>query len=339
MKNTAEIKKYLSGVFGERLIGGMTVAVTDRERLIFTESFGALSIERPEIAPDEYSLYRIASITKIVTGLTILRLFEEGRLDLDLPIKEYAPKIEFLDPTVADGVTLRRLLSHTAGLPKEYTPVGPREESMAEAVLIESMPKVEFVSRPEEEKFLYSNWGIRLAAYVAERVTGKLYSELAREYVLAPIGMDHSFFDIRVAATYPISLPHIVEDGALRVRHDLQENAVRHAAGGLFSNADDLCRLARLILNDGVADGGERIVSATTVELMRTSRSSDGYGLTMRSFDGGDRLLYGHLGSAPPYALSLMTDQQSGYGVITLINTQEDDLRENIPKKIFEFLY
>jgi CubicO group peptidase (beta-lactamase class C family) len=123
------------------------------------------------------------------------------------------------------------------------------------------------------------------------------------------------------------------------VRHDLQENAIRHAAGGLFSNADDLCRLARLILNDGVTDRGERIVSAETVALMRTPHSSGGNGLTMRSFDGGDRHLYGHLGSAPPYALSLMTDQQSGYGVIALINTQEDDLRENIPKKIFEFLY
>ena len=54
--------------------------------------------------------------------------------------------------------------------------------------------------------------------------------------------------------------------------------------------------------------------------------------------DGGDRLLYGHLGSAPPYALSLMTDKQSGYGVITLINTQEDDLRVKIPKAVFELL-
>lgn len=339
MKNIEEIKKFLSDIFGERKIGSMTVAVTDRERMIFTESFGALSIERPAIAPDEKSLYRIASITKIVTGLMVLRLVEEGKLDLDKSIKEYAPKIKFADPTAADGITLRRLLSHTAGLPKEYTPVGPREESMAEQVLIESMPNVKFVSRPEEEKFLYSNWGIRLAAYVAEQVTGMLYSELAHRYVLKPLSMEHSFFDLRVAATYPISLPHILVDGELCVRHDLQGNAVRHAAGGLFSNADDLCRLARLILNDGVADSGERILSDDTLELMRTSHSHEGYGLTMRIFDGGDRSLYGHLGSAPPYATSLMTDKISGYGVITLINTQENDLRVKIPQKIFGFLY
>ena len=153
------------------------------------------------------------------------------------------------------------------------------------------------------------------------------------------IGMKNSFFDIRVAATYPISLPHVSVDGKLAVRHDLQENAVRYAAGGLFSGADDLCRLARLILNDGVADSGDRIISADMVDLMRTAHSAEGYGLTMRSFEGGDRFLYGHLGSAPPYATSLMTDKISGYGVITLINTEENDLRTKIPQKIFEFLY
>ena len=76
------IKKYLQGILDTEKIAGMSVAVTDKNKIIYAEGFGVESIERPEVPVSPYSLFRIASITKIMTGMTIMSLVEENKLSL-----------------------------------------------------------------------------------------------------------------------------------------------------------------------------------------------------------------------------------------------------------------
>ena len=129
------IRSYLQKILESEKIAGMAVAVTDRKGILFAEGFGVESIERPEVKVTAESLFRIASITKIVTGMTILSLVEEGKLSLDAPIKEIIPWLSLKDKHTEKFVTLGHLLSHTSGLPAEYTPEGPREESALEESL------------------------------------------------------------------------------------------------------------------------------------------------------------------------------------------------------------
>ena len=210
----------------------------------------------------------------------------------------------------------------------------------------EGLPALELATLPHEGVHVYSNWGIRLASHVAEVVTGKPFTALARELVLDPLGMKKSTFDIREAITYPISLPHEEdENGNLYVYHRIKENAARMAAGGLYSNVEELCLLARCLLNEGKNDAGERVISPESVAEMRRAhavsdpKTGDAYGLTMRLHNYGGRVLSGHLGSAPPYAGSLWVDPISGYGVITELNTQRDPLRFEIAEMIFAELW
>ena len=278
------IRSYLKEIQEKERIVGMSVAVTDRKGILFAEGFGVDSMERPEIKVTPGSLFRIASITKVVTGMTILSLVEEGKVSLKEPVKNILPWLSLRNKETEAGVTLEHLLSHTSGLPTEYTPDGFREESALESSLREGLGDLELLF-PLGQGYEYSNWGIRLASLVAETVGGKKFTELARERVLAPLGMTRTTYDLHVAATYPICLPHTEEDGVFRVIHRLQENAARHAAGGLYSSATDLCRLARCLLNEGVGDDGIRILQKSSVDEMKTLRGKpkgyDGYGITL----------------------------------------------------------
>lgn len=330
------VYKFLAETLKDEKIAGMAVAITNKEKIIFAEGFGVESIERPEVAVTPKSLFRIASITKVVTGMTILSLVEEGKLSLDTRVKAVLPWLMLTNKNTEENVTLGHLLSHTAGLPAEYTPEGPREESALEPSLQVGLPNLE-MQFPLGEGFLYSNWGIRLASLVAEKVTGKFFTQLVYERVLQPLGMDRTTFDLHLAATYPICLPHTEENGTFKVFHNLQENAARQAAGGLYSNAEDLCRLARCLLNDG-----EKVLQKSSVDEMKAPRGKpkayDGYGITLFSHNGENGQVYFHPGSAPPYATSLYIHPVSGLGIVTLMNTKRNDLRHTIPNTILTML-
>ena len=339
------LDQKLQEILEQNKIAGMAVAITDREKVIYSKGFGLDSVERPHIPADPSSIYRVASITKVVTGSVIMRLVEDGVLDLDTPIKNYVSWLDFTSKEALETMTLRHLLSHTAGLPVEYTPDGPREESALEETLKAGLGELEFCSLPGDGVFLYSNWGIRLASYIAQVKTGKYFTELAQEYVLDPLGMTQTTFDLRNAATYPISVPHIdTEDGKLVVFHRIKENAARMAAGGMYSNAPDLCKLARYLLSEGKNDAGETVLRTESVREMCAAHSDfdkehgDFYGLTMILRKYEDGFLYGHLGSAPPYTLAMLTDPKSGYGVVVLMNTERDDIRFSVSEMIFDYL-
>ena len=307
-------------------IAGISVSVTDKEKTLYSSGFGVESALRPEIGASGGSLYRIASITKMFTGITALRLCEMGVLSLDTPIKEYLPYLKLKHEEATERVTMRHLLSHTSGLPAEYTPVGPRDESMLKEVLTKALPTLKLIGLPEE-KYLYSNWGIRLASLVITELTGKPFSETCGELVLAPLGLLRTTFDLGVAATLPLSLPHQRNEGGHpTVLHKINENATRLATGGLFSTVDDLAIFGRMLLCDGVCEGGKPIIRADSLTEMRkwisTAKSGNGYGLTTTIYPHGDVWLFGHAGSAAPYASALLYDLDSRLSVAVLQNTE-----------------
>jgi len=319
----------------------LAVAVTDERKTLFAHGFGGENARFPERRVHAESLFRIASVTKIVTGLTLMQLVEEGKLSLDDPIRSVLPDMAFPSKEMERDLTLRHLMSHTGGFPAEYTPDGPREEFLAEKELLERIPRLVPVSAPREMKYLYSNWGIRLAALMAQRVTGRLYTHLARERVLIPLGMNQTTFDLHEAATFSIALPHREVNGSFQVIHRLEENALRYAAGGLYSNVSDLSRLARCLLNEGKNDAGERVVGRESILEMRKChvKTPKGfYGLTTVISPFRGRFLYGHTGLADPYTSVLYVDPETGYGVTLLMNPGEALRRTPLAKEVLDLV-
>lgn len=337
-------EEKLKAICKDNQVAGMAVAVTDQEKVIWTGAYGVDNAERPHIPADPVSIYRIASVTKMFVAAAVMRLVELGKLDLDTPVVQYVPWLTFSRPEATEKMTLRHLLSHTGGLPKAFAPNGPKDECFAEVAIREELPKVEMKNLPGDGVYEYANWGTRTAAFVAQYVTGKLFSEVLQELILDPLGMDRTTFHLREVATYPISAPHeIGEEGKMRVIHSMSENGASFASGGLYSNVYDLCKFARMLLNDGRNDAGEQVLQPQTVALMKEKQAKRGepedwYGLNIHIHRFEDGYLYGHLGNVPPYTTSVFTDPVTGCGVVTLMNTKHPELRLPIPEMIFRDL-
>ncbi|MBR2871574.1 MAG: beta-lactamase family protein [Clostridia bacterium] len=332
-----KVKEYLEKVFNQNNIAGMSVAVTDKKGTLGIFNFGVQnSITGEPITND--SRFRIASITKVILGLTAMRLVEQNKLSLSDKVGKF---VEWLNPTLSN-LTIESLLSHTAGLPVEYTPDGPRDEGLLENSLKDELSKVDLSKVGNGSGYLYSNLGIRLVSLVIEKITGKRFSRASNELVIKPLKMDKTFYPLKEALKLPLSLPHAqTENGFKPV--EMWENAVRYGAGGLFSTTEDLCKLARFILNYGVNDNGERLLKRQTIEKMVSPRTPNGkgdfYGITQMLHTYKGRLLGGHLGSAPPYCANLVTDFESGYGVAVVINTENNEhLRYEITDAVLDAL-
>ena len=327
-------------------VAGMSVAVTDREKIIYSEGFGVESVERPEVPHGADSMFRIASMTKIVTSIMVMRLVEEGHLSLDGLVRDYVPDLKLSRPEALEQLTLKHLLTHTGGFPKDgVIPEGSRNEETIEADVERIVPTLEIATLPEEGVPLYANVGFVIAGYMASKVTGKPLAQLLDEYVIQPLGMERTTLDFFRAATWTFSQPHFqLEDGGFEVEHRQRINTYYHACGGLYSNTTDMCRLARFLLNRGVNDSGERLLKEETIENMFTKHTlkdinpGDYYGLGIHIHKYEDRFFYGHSGNIHPYNTSVFVDYETGLGVVTLMNSDASDMRFAVPETIINIM-
>lgn len=310
----------------ERGIAGASWALTNGSGLLSTASYGVTSAEKPwdTVRPD--TLFRIASNTKITVTLTALQLRAKGLLDLDVPVRAYIPWLH-LENAAEERITLRKLLSHTAGLPAEYTPDGFRDEDRCEDVLRKELEDLRLVSSPDEGHYLYSNVGIRLAGAILSRVSGKPFSALAGDFVLKPLGMEHSTFDLNRACSFSLALPH---SSGPAVRHYIPVNAARYAAGGLFSSVEDMTRLARLFLNRGAPLLSETDWAEITAPMADMGPPFHGsYCLTLMKRPYGGTVLTGHTGSAPPYRSCIWVLPERNLGICFASNTEGGEIFTN----------
>ena len=341
MNNITNLAEQIEKLRQQYGVAGFAVAVTDRKTLLFSQGFGTESVERPFLQVTDQTRFKIASISKMITGIVCMRLAEQGLLTLDDPIITYIPWLRLSRPGAAEAVTLRQLLCHGAGLSSEIRKDGPRDERYLEEMLQNLLPELEMFSMPGENIFLYSNYGFVLASYAAQRVTGKTYSALAKELVLDPLGMNCTHYHFNEIATYPWALPHRENDRGLYVEHTVTSVESRFGSGEVFSTPSDLCKLIRMLMNGGVADNGQRIMQEESVlemlkpQILRDDGDHHGLAVHIRNFEGAT--LYGHTGWLPPYRASLFFEPGKNVGIAVALNTDKPDIRDDIIRAVLAF--
>ncbi|WP_370220992.1 serine hydrolase domain-containing protein [Kitasatospora sp. MAP12-22] len=262
-------------------------------------------------APDENVQYRIGSITKTFAAVLVLRLRDEGLLDLADPVVRHLPGV------VKPELTIRQLLTHTSGLAAE-TP-GPwweRTEGTLRPELADVLGE-QPAKHPAGECFHYSNPGYALLGALVERLRKEPWGDVLRREVLAPLGM-----------TRTALLPEMPHAGGFAVhpwadvllREPLTDTGLMAPAGQLWSTAADLGRWAAFL-----ADGNAKVLSADTVAEMRrpvADRADEGgaHGLGLQVLRRGGRVLYGHGGSMPGFVAGLWTSEADDVTVILLAN-------------------
>ncbi|MFJ4930996.1 serine hydrolase domain-containing protein [Streptomyces sp. NPDC088736] len=265
--------------------------------------------------PDENVQYRIGSITKTFTAVLVLRLRDEGLLDLGDPLEKHLPG------TGAGEATIAQLLAHTAGLAAE-TP-GPwweRTPGSLRPELADVLGEQPFL-HPAGRLHHYSNPGYTLLGALVEEMRGAPWEEVLRREVLEPLGLHRTSGQPQA----PHAGGWAVHPWADVMMPEPAEDLGRMApAGQLWSTTGDLARFAAFL-----AEGDARVLSAESVREMRTPAappgaaelaSGDSYGLGMQVLRREGRTLAGHSGSLPGFLAALVIGVQDDVSAVVLAN-------------------
>ena len=239
-------------------VPGVAVGVwwQGREHL---RGFGVTNVDHP-LPVDADTLFRIGSTTKTFTATAMMRLVEQGRVDLAAPARKYLPEFGLSDEAAAANVTVRQLLNHSAGwMGDDYGDFGRGDDALARYVAaMKQLPQL----TPPGQVFAYNNAAIVVAGRVIERLTGKPYETALQELVLGPLGLKHSGFFTDQLIGETISASHGVEkDRAVVTTGAWAFPRSIDSTGGLISSAREQLAYARFHLGDGTGADGKRVLS------------------------------------------------------------------------------
>ncbi|HTV17276.1 MAG TPA: serine hydrolase [Polyangiaceae bacterium] len=330
-------------------IPGAAVAIVEHGELAFAHGFGTKGIDSDEPV-DESTLFRIGSMSKLLTSLGVMSAVDDGLLDLDAPLSEAIPDLSLAGPE-ADALTLRRLLSQQTGL-RDYLVIdGPREDA-ALAEFASGRELVENVgfSNPPGVFWNYSNPNYYLAGRALEAQAGGVYRDVVRERVLEPLGMDRSYFlpsealaDGDYSHGYGVAALDADAVAPEDLGPDAYDNAWARPAGYAFSNVHDWARLMQFLMagdSTVISDAAQSEVLSSQVstrsiysDLRATALGlADDYGLGIGVGSGFfvdaraepglyyDMPFVGHGGDIPGFASTFVVFPSTGFGMVVLSN-------------------
>ncbi|MGW7365287.1 serine hydrolase domain-containing protein [Streptomyces sp. NPDC054841] len=270
-------------------------------------------------APDADTQYRIGSLTKTFTAVLVLRLRDEGLLDLSDQLEKHLPG------TGVGEVTVAQLLGHSAGLVAESpAPWWERTPGTLRPELSDVLGDRPLL-HPVGRRHHYSNPGYTLLGSLVEAVRGEAWAEALRREILEPLGMSRTSTQPQAPhaggwAVHPwadVMMPEPTEDLGLMA-----------PAGQLWSTAADICRFAGFL-----AEGDDRVLSADSVCEMRTPSAppetgewDSGYGLGLQVVRRDGRTLIGHTGSLPGYVACLWVCVEEDVAAVVLANATSGPL-------------
>lgn len=276
------------------------------------------------------SLFQVGSITKVHTAIVIMRLVDEGRLDLDAPVRAVLPDFAVADETASKTITVRQLLSHTSGLTCDFThDTGRGDDCLAKYV--EAAREVALDLDPGTGSS-YSSVGYNVLGRIIEVLTGLTWDAAVAEYLCAPLGLAHTVSLPEDALRFRVSMSHLGEPGRLPDPAPSWNPLPRSAApygGQLNATAADLVTLAKMHLDGGLAADGTRVLSEESVALMQRREVdspdkwtvfADGWGLGWTLYDWNGAFGYGHDGATIGHYGFLRVEPVAGFVFALLTN-------------------
>lgn len=308
---------------GERLqehrVPAVSIAVVARGRIEWARAYGFASLDDQKPADPE-TLFQAASISKPVAAMVALRLVELGKLalDEDVNLRLRSWKVAENDFTWKEKVTLRRLLSHTAGLTVHGFPGYPAGASIPSLrqVLDGVKPANTGPVRPDilpGSRYRYSGGGYEVMQQLVEDVTGRPFPEVARELVLGPLGMERSTFEQPLPDRYRSAAATGYRGGGAAIPgrwHTYPEMA----AAGLWTTPSDLARVILEIQNPG------QVLKRETVKAMLTSVGDD-YGLGFALGEKRGARSFSHGGANAGFRCMLFAYRDLRGGAVVMTNS------------------
>jgi CubicO group peptidase (beta-lactamase class C family) len=313
----ARIDPIAAAILADAPAAAMSVAIARGGRIVFAKGYGVADRERKRAATAA-TVYRIGSVTKQYTAALILKLVEDGRLTLEDPLLQHLPDY----PSQAKAVTIRHLLTHTAGI-YNYTDAAfvaqaARPLTLAQLIALFAAKPLDF---EPGTKWAYSNSGYVLLGAVAEKVAGKPYRTLVEERLLGPAGLAHTGYSPDQPSRPEEAAGYALKDGRLGPAAPISMTSP-YAAGALCANVIDLASWS-LALHQGRVVQKESLLQMTTpVALSGGGTFPYGFGLMMGEADGHEVIAHG--GGINGFVSHLAYYPKDDLTVAVLCNTESE---------------
>lgn len=254
-------EKFIDSLRVSQQIPGISICVGNKEKIVWAKGFGLADIEN-EVPVSIYSMFRVGSVSKVMTSLAVGRLYQQGKLDLDAPVQKYLPDF----PEKKYSFTSRQLAAHTAGI-RHYSLKDPyaipkRYKSVKEGLSIFSEDSLLF--KPGTA-YNYSTYGFNLLSAVLEVAAGNDFLSYMRDSIFIPIGMKHTSPDYSDSIIKGRVRFYEKGKNGTTVNAMLVDNSYKWAGGGFLSTPVDLVTMVRSVLNN-------QILTKETVDLLFTEQ-------------------------------------------------------------------
>jgi len=320
--NFSRVSEFLSKAVENREVPGVVIGVTTNEKIVYKKAIGMAHYDK-KIPMKENTIFDLASLTKVVSTLpSILRLLDEGLLDLDDPITYYLSSME----KNHSDITIKHLLTHTSGFQPgiDFHVQNIHKDDVIEK--ISQIPKKKKVG----EMVIYSDLNYILLGAIIEQLVKQSIDDYTKNAFYGPLGMKNTFFNPplqyknRIAATEFMDTIQDYQWGKVHDENTLHFGGVSSHAG-LFSTMEDLASYARMILNHG-RHKNKQILSSESIKLTTQTQTSHlnlnrglGWELYCPPSFSGQFLQdgFGHTGFT---GTSIWLSKKHNYAVILLTN-------------------
>lgn len=270
-----EIVKHMRQLIESRMhesdIAGLSIVLVDDQRVVWSEGFGYADRKRRiQATPD--TLYKVGSISKLLTATAVMQLADQGKFDIDHPLAEYLPEFKIRSrfapqDEAVRGITLRQIMTHHAGLPENHLQgmLSPTPEALA------SLPgkmSNEYVTSSPGTVFGYSNLGYSLLGAAVERVSRRDFDTHMRDTLLRPLGMPYAGF------TSDTTMESRLAQGHKAGRSEADPDIRDLPAGSLRASVGDLANFMRMMFAGGRFDGLHILDRKSIEEMLRVQNGA-----------------------------------------------------------------
>jgi CubicO group peptidase (beta-lactamase class C family) len=306
----------------EYRVPGVALGVLDNG-VVTTRGLGVTNVNEPLPVTGD-TVFPIASISKTFAATMMMRLAEQGKIDLKAPVRKYLPDFKVRDEAAARDVTVWNLLTHSAGWEGQVS--GPeRGEDTLRNFVAAVMPDLMQVA-PPAAAWSYNNAGFSVSGRVIEAVTGTSINRAIAELIFEPLGLKHAGTTAGDFIVHRFAAPHVNRgtDTASMIRPFSPSVSV--TAGGVGLCIEDLLAYARFHLGDGTAPSGARLLSRASLEMMRTTQlhkqsTDDDIGLGWHLRNVGPLRVAAHGGTLAGHILLLEIVPEKNFAIGILTNS------------------
>lgn len=340
--NYATLADSIQTILQETKAPGCQVAIFNADQLLWNQNFGVQDIEA-SVPVDQTTFFRIGSITKTFVATAILQMAEAGLLSLDDEISKYLDDVEYKNKYQEEApIRIKHLLEHTTGFDdmhmKEYAAYA---EGWSLKQGIDFHPDSRQARWKPGMHMSYCNSGPPLAAYIVEKLSGQTFDDYVSENIFRPLGMEYSsmLLDDNV-------IPRLSKGYDAAGKEEMAYwHISQRPAGSINSNATEMSRFIRMLINRGQLDSTVILSPASVARMERCETTLSGkagveagYGLHNYTTNYKGMEFHGHNGGMMGFLAQASYHPESGYGFVILVNATNGALNQ-IARQIFTHLY